>query len=57
MTKRRVYYTGLVIILTIITVGVMIGMRIVESNTDIYDKLDTNIKYGEKKVGEYSPTF
>ncbi|WP_352418268.1 hypothetical protein [Proteiniborus sp.] len=47
MARRRTFYTGLVIILTIITVGAIISMRIVESNTDIYDKLDTNVRCGD----------
>lgn len=47
MANRRVFYTGLVILLTVITVGAIISMKIVESNSDVYDKLDTNIRCGE----------
>ena len=57
MRNRRMFYTGLVIILTILTVGLITSMRINEANIDIYDKLDTNIRCGENKVGERVPYF
>ncbi len=51
MKNRRLLYIWLVIILTILTVGVITNMRVDNTNTEIYDrydKLDTNIKYGQK---------
>lgn len=55
MANRRIFYTGLVIILTVITLGAIISMRIDEYNPDVYDKLDTNIKhsYRSKKWERY----
>ncbi|SDY65089.1 hypothetical protein SAMN05660462_00545 [Proteiniborus ethanoligenes] len=53
MKNKRIFYTGLVIILTMLTVGVILSMRIVEDRPDVYDKLDTEIRYGNsEKVGD-----
>ncbi len=41
MKNKRKLYIGIVIMLTIITVGIIASMRIDETNTEIYDKLDT----------------
>ncbi len=50
MRNKRMLYIGLVIILTILTVGAIASMRIDDTNTEIYDKLDTNIRYGQSKI-------
>ncbi|SCG81892.1 hypothetical protein DW1_0271 [Proteiniborus sp. DW1] len=50
MKNRRLLYIWLVIILTILTVGVVSSMRIDNTNTEIYDKLDTNIRYGRASL-------
>lgn len=46
MEKRRILYTIIVIILTFITVGTIISMKINETNSYIYDKHDINLKVG-----------
>lgn len=57
MKNRRVLYTALIILLTIITVGIIATMRINEADLDIYDKLDTKIMYGQNKVGDFPLLF
>lgn len=57
MKNRRILYTALIILLTIITVGIIATMRINEADLDIYDKLDTKIMYGQNKVGDFPLLF
>ena len=53
MNNKRTYYTGLVIIITALTLGIMLDMRIMDTAPDVYDKLDTDTKYGQNQQIEY----
>ncbi len=52
--NKRTYYIGLVIIITALTVGIMLDMRIRNSAPDVYDKLNTDINYGQQQQIEYT---
>ncbi|MGF7057870.1 hypothetical protein [Brassicibacter mesophilus] len=53
MKNNRIYYSGLVIIITALTLGIMLDMRIQNIAPDVYDKLDTEMKYGQNQQIEY----
>ena len=51
--NNRTYYIGLIIIITALTLGIMLDMRIKDMAPDVYDKLDTDTKFGGNEQIEY----
>lgn len=44
---RRIYYSFLIIMITVLTVKIMIDMRVENRVPTVYDKHDIDIDYGQ----------
>jgi len=44
---RRIYYSALIVLLTVLTFKIMLDMRIEDKTPTIYDKHDIEVDYGQ----------